>query len=313
MKWIRETKVTADGRQFAYQGYEIHFTMTFDDTEDPDQASVKIYNLTPETENAIEVGGDFILESGYQGDVGTLLEGIITDVHGEVDGTERVCDIEATDSTEECLNKQVTKSFDPGTKASEVLDFVTSEAGLTMRENRLEDDVEYKRGYVADGKAREVIKDVVINDCKSKAVVTNQELSAIPWTDAIDDAGIVLSQDTGLIGTPTRISGDHTIRTYEAKCLLEHRLRAGMVVLVHSTTANGAFLIKKGTHKSDRSEHITTLEITDFTGNKAGGGDYSGGGDMEKIEPTKPRLTDPSDKLAPPDEGPGGGGGGGAR
>ncbi len=309
MKWIRETTVTADGKVFPYQGYEIHFSMSFDDTEDPDQANVKIYNLTPETENAIEVGGRFVLESGYQGDVGILLEGLITDAHGHADGTERICEIEAVDSAEECLNKQITKSFDPGTKASEVLDFLASESGLTMKENRLEEDVEYPRGFVAEGKVREVIKDVAVNDCKSRAVCVHGELSCIPWPDAIEDAGVTISAQTGMVDIPTRISGDHTVRSYEVKCLLDHRLRAGMVVQVNSTVANGSFLIKKGTHKSDRGEHLTILEVVEWTGNKAGGGDYKPS-DLVTIETTKPPSWE--DLFGPIDDS-GGGGGGGAR
>ncbi len=277
MKWIRETTVTADSKVFNYQGFEIEFTLNFDDTEDPDQATVKIYNLTPETENAIEIGGDFILESGYRGDTGTLMEGLITDVHGEADGTERICEIEATDSSEECLNKQVTKSFEPGTKGSEIAESLISEAGLTAKEVRLEEDVEYKRGYLVDGKVREALKDVVVNDCRSRCVINNGEVSAIPWQDAVDDTGVVLTKDTGLIGTPTRISGDHTVRTYEAQCLLDHRIRAGMVLQIGSATANGSFLVKKGSHRSNRSEHLTIIEVDEWTGNKAGGGDYVGG------------------------------------
>lgn len=282
-KWIRETTVTVSDQVFPYQGYEIHFDVSFDDTEDPDQAKVKIYNLTPDTENNIEVGDDIIIESGYQGDTGTLLEGIITDVHGEADGTERICEIEATDSSNECLNKQITKTFAPGTMGNEIAEFAISEAGLEMREMRLKDNVEYKRGYTADGKVREVMKDVVINDCKSKCQVVDKGVYCLDWKDSIDDAGIVINQDTGMVGIPTRISGDHVVRSYEVKCLLEYRLRAGMVVTVQSETANGLYLVKKGKHKSDRGEHLTIIEVEDFSGSGPGGKPIEGGGDKDRL------------------------------
>ncbi len=281
-KWIRDIRAIVDGRTFEYQGYEIHFQVKFDDTEDPDQATVKIYNLTPELEESIEVGGDFFLEAGFVGDIGVLLEGVITDVHAEQDGTERICEVEAADSAEECLNKQVTKTFAPGTPASWVIDTVVGMSGLTLKENRLFEDVIYDRGYHIDGKVREILKDVTVNDCRSKLQVVHKDVSAIPWQDAIEDPGITLTQKTGLIGTPTRISGDHTARTYEIKCLLEHRLRAGMVVNVYSQTANGSYLIKKGEHRSDRPDHITVFEAIDWSGNMAGGAPFVGGGAKER-------------------------------
>jgi len=312
VKWIRATTVTVGGQVFPYQGYEIHFQVSFDDTEDPDQGQIKIYNLTPDTENNIEVGDHCILESGYEGDTGTLLEGLVTDVHAEADGTERICTIEVTDGTEQSLNKQITKTFDPGTTASEVAEFIASEAGLEMVDMRLEDDVEYKRGYHIDGKARECLKDVVVNDAKSKCHVKHGGVYCVGWFDISDNTGITLTKDTGLIESPTRISGDHIIRSYEVDCLLEHRIRAGMDIVVNSETANGRFIIKKGTHKSDRSDHVTNFEMIDAsaTGTGPGGAPVDVGGDKDKLPD---RLTDPSDKLAPPDGGPGGGGGGGAR
>lgn len=282
-KWIRETIVMVGGATFTYQGYEIHFDVTFDDTEDPDQAKVKIFNLTPETENAIEVGDEFVLMSGYQGNIGTLLEGIVTDCHSEVDGTERICEIEASDTSEEKLNKQITKAWGPGVTASEVAEYVIDEAGLEVGEISLKEDVEYEHGYCVDGKCREILKDVVCNDGLSKCQVYNRAVFCMKWEDSIDDLGITISKNTGMIGIPTRISGDHIIRSYEVECLLEYRLRAGMAVNVASQTANGLYLVKKGVHKSDRGNHTTKIEVHDFTGAGPGGQPITGGGDQAAI------------------------------
>lgn len=298
MKWIRETTLTVGGMTFPYQGYEIHFQVSFDDTEDPDQGQVKIYNLTPDTENNIEIGDYATLTSGYQGDTGILLEGLVTDVHAEADGTERICTVEITDSTEQNLNKQITKTYDPGTMASEVVEDVCSEAGLELVDLRLYEDIEYKRGYHCDGKCREILKDVVVNDCKSKCHVKHSGVYCVGWFDVSDHTGLTLTKDTGLIDSPTRISGDHVIRSYEVDCLLEHRIRAGMDISVFSETANGLYIIKKGMHKSDRAEHITNFEIIDAsaTGTGPGGSPIDPAGDKDSI----PDRTDQTDSEGRP-------------
>ncbi len=309
MKWLREFYVSVGGKVFPYQGFEMEFSVDFDDTEDPDQAKVKIYNLTPETETSMEVGDDFVLEAGFQGNTGVLLEGEVTDIHTEADGTERVCEIEAVDSSKECLNKQVCKSWEPGATSEEVLNDVLGESGLEIADMRLEEVVEYKRGYHVDGKVREIIKDVCVNDSKSKCHIIHGAAYCNAWPDISRNSGVVWNQDTGLIGIPSRISGDHTVRTFEAVGLLEHILRAGMDIAVQSETANGSFQIKKGTHRCTRNEYTTTLEIIDASPSGA----QPSGEPIKQDGGDKNRLPDPSDWYAPsdpPSRGPGGSGGG---
>jgi len=257
--WLREIKVNTAGLEFVYPAIEIQLRVEFDDTDDPDMAIVELFNLKWETENRIKKGEQLILSAGYQGDIGTVLAGEISEVHAYNEGVDRICEIEVVDATEAFLRQRISKTYKEGTKASQVLADVLRMTGLEIGTINLPDDVTYTNGRTIDGKLREVAKQLA-SDGGAKLYINNGIIFVVPPGFG-QDIGVLLSKETGLLHSPTRIDSDDA--EWEVESLLNYRIRAGSFVKVESQTANGTYRVISGEHRSSGGEHSTRIEVAE--------------------------------------------------
>ena len=258
--WLREIKVNTAELEFTYPKFTIEFRVEFDDTDEPDIAVVEIYNLKQETENRIKKGQELILSAGYQGDIGTVLAGRISDAHAFPEGVDRVCEIEVVDATEEFLDRRVSKTYKAGTKASQILADVLGMTGLEIGKIELPEDIVYSNGRTVDGRLKEIAIQIVA-DGGGKIYINNGAVFAVP-VGFTREVAVLLNKDTGLLRSPTRIDSDDE-RIWEIESLLNYRIRAGSKVQVASKTANGIFRVVKGEHRSGGDEHSTRIEVAE--------------------------------------------------
>jgi len=257
--WLREIKVNTAGKEFVYPDIEIQFRVEFDDTYDPDLAVVELYNLKRETENSIKKGEQLILSAGYQGDIGTVIAGEITEVYSRMEGVDRICEIEVVDATEAFLKQRISKTYKEGIKASQVLNDVLAKTGLEVGAIELPEDITYTNGRTVDGRLKEVARQIV-NDGGAKLYINNGTIFAVP-KDFGQDVGVYISKESGLLHSPTRVDSDEA--EWDIESLLNYRIRAGTKVKVESETANGVFRVIKGEHRSAAGEHSTRIEVAE--------------------------------------------------
>lgn len=258
--WLREARVNTAGLELVYPEFEIQFRVEFDDTDDPDIAVVELYNLKRETENRIKRGQEFILAAGYQGDIGTVLSGRISDVHTFPDDVDRICEVEVVDATEEFLDRRVSKTYKAGTKASQILADILAMTGLEIGKIDLPNDIAYGNGKVINSRIRDAAKQIV-SEAGGKLYINNGSIFAVP-PDFTGEVAVLLNKDTGLLRSPTRIDSDDD-RIWEIESLLNYRIRASSKVQVASKTANGIFRVVKGEHRSGGDEHSTRIEVAE--------------------------------------------------
>jgi len=258
--WLREAKISVAGLELIYPDFEIQFRVEFDDSSEPDMAVVELYNLKQETENRIKKGEEFILAAGYQGDIGTVLAGNISDVHAFPEGVDRICEVEVIDATEDFLTRRVSKTYKAGTRASQILADILAITGLEIGKISLPNDIEYVNGRTINSRIRDAAKQIVA-DTGAKLYINNGAVFAVP-TSFTGEVAVLLNKDTGLLRSPTRIDSDDG-RIWEMESLLNYRIRAGTKVQVQSLTANGIFRVVKGEHRSGGNEHITRIEVAE--------------------------------------------------
>ena len=257
--WLREIKVNTAGLELLFPALHIEFRVEFDETEDPDTATVELFNLKRETENNIKQGGQLILSAGYQGDLGTVLAGRISDVYAYSEGVDRICEVEVVDATEAFLRNHISKAYKAGIKASQVLRDVLSMTGLEIGKVDFPNDITYANGRVVNGRLKEVAKGIAA-DGGAKLYINNGVIFAVP-PDFGQDIGVLLNKEHGLLYSPTRIDSDEA--NWEIESLLNYRIRAGSKVQVFSNTANGIFRVVKGEHRSSTAEHTTRIEVAE--------------------------------------------------
>ena len=258
--WLREIKVNTAGKEFKYPDFHIEFRIEFDDTDDPDMAIISIFNLKPETENRIKKGQVLVLSAGYEGDIGTVLAGEISEVFSYTEGQDRICEVEVIDATERFLTTRISKTYKAGIKASQVLADILAVSGLEIGRISLPDDVAYTNGRTVDGRLREIAKEIA-RDGGASLYINNGAIFAVP-AEFSQDIGVLLNKDTGLLHSPSRIDSDDG-REWDVPSLLNYRIRAGSRVQVGSKTANGVYRVVKGRHTATQAEFMTRIEVTE--------------------------------------------------
>jgi hypothetical protein len=60
------------------------FTVPFEDSEKLGTATIEAYNLSPATRNSIKKGMPIILNAGYEGDIGAIFTGKVSQVSDNI-------------------------------------------------------------------------------------------------------------------------------------------------------------------------------------------------------------------------------------
>ena len=262
--FLRRAEVLVSDLKFAEPDFRIYFNIKFDYDEDPNDATIEILNLTNDTISKIKKADNIVVNAGYDADMGTVFEGDIQKVELIVDAPNRTLKIYALDASKEYLESTVNKSYAQGTNASYIIQDVLAYTGLEIGYFELNNDITYVNGKVISGSLRNVLKNIVINDCNSKLYITNGSIIIRPDGTG-ENIGFLLNSNTGLIESPSKIDKESTdnIQTadYLVKMLLNHRVRVDSIFQIESRTANGLFRVNKGTHTKNDYEFITECEV----------------------------------------------------
>ncbi len=274
--FIRSASIQIGASRYSMDGgFYFEFEIPFKDSEELQTVTFKVHNLSETTRNNIVKGTPIILNAGYEGDVGTIFVGAANNATSERDGTEWITEISATTALEEWLGKTINKTYLPGTTAQNIVTDLLTIFGLEVGRFELVENVTYPRGRVCQGKLKDVLKQIVITECKSRMLIRNNQIHINNPLDGIN-MGVLLTPETGLLAGGG--DNDNTIvatdeqstaeqkneqgKTKKLKCLLNHRIGPGDMVQVQSRNLNGSFLVVSGTHKgSPTGDWYTEMEL----------------------------------------------------
>ena len=274
--FIRSATIQIGSNQYSMDnGFYFEFEIPFKDSEELQTVTFKVYNLSEGTRNNIQKGTPIILNAGYEGDIGTIFVGAANAAGSEKSGTDWITEISATTALEEWLGKTINKSYLPDTTAKNiVLDLLTI-FGLEIGRFELVEDVTYPRGRVCQGKLKDILKQIVVNECGSRLLIRNNQININDPKDGIN-MGYLLTPETGLLVSggesdntliatdeqETKQKKDEKGKTVKRKCLLNHRIGPGDIVQVQSRDLNGTYMVVSGTHKgSPTGDWYTEMEL----------------------------------------------------
>ncbi len=253
--FLRRIEVIVGGVKINYPEMDIDFTIDFDDEPEVNRGQLTLYNLSQDTSQKIKVAKQAVINAGYEGDVGTVMVGRIDEVRGEWSGTDSPLILELTDIPEP-FNQIVSKTYKDKIRASQVIRDLISSYGLRIGKLNLPVDVQYSGGRILNSSLEGIIRELA-KDCRAKLHVANGAIFLRPKRDG-DRLAVVLSSDSGLIGTPTRMDEDGQ-EGYNVACLLNHRIRADSIIKLQSREVEGFFRVVRGKH--DGSSFVTELEV----------------------------------------------------
>ena len=255
-------------------------------TETLNNSTLSIYNLNPDSRALVATPNNaVILKAGYVGDVGavTCFVGIVRRCLTVRDGQDWRTDLELDDGMIAYRDSKHSISFAPGTKGADVLRNVAARFNLPVRQFPNIENKIYPQGFAFVGRTREAMTSVC-NYLGLEWSIQNQEIQVIKKGGSVKRTAIVLSSDTGMIGSPAleaktmseQAAADKGISTndagvikrakedekgevkerleiqgYKVVSLLQPTIEPGHVVKLQAAGIDGWFKVEKLEHIGD--------------------------------------------------------------
>jgi hypothetical protein len=251
----RVTEVIFKDKSFSMADFNMEGTIPFDNDVLPNEAEIRIWNLSDDSINRIKRGDVALVNAGYKGDVGTILYGFISKIQTRWDGMDRVTTINIMDSDDITSRKVTDIAYTPGTLASYILRDMAGQLGLPVGQMHLNQDYRYEEGYTASDEVSKVIQDVAA-DCGTSAYVNKGKLYIRNLRIGADDV-FSLSATTGLIGSPEPWE-DESFSGFNLISQLQYRITTASVIDLSCRQFTGRLHVRSGTHKFSRTGDFTT-------------------------------------------------------
>lgn len=235
--------------------------------KDPNTCEIKVYNLAESTRKALPgTGAKIILWAGYQGSIEQLYIGDAKTIDSVQDGTEWVTTVRCGDGERAIQSARISTSFGPGTPFGAVLTEIGRAAKVDIGNlgkvvSRLPSSAQYVHGYTAHGLALSEL-DKVLKAAGFEWSIQDGALQVLAPGETTTEEVIVLSSETGLVGSPEMATGEKKASgkksekppakpVLKAKGLLQGGFRPGRRVQVNSRQYNGVFRCQKVEQEGD--------------------------------------------------------------
>lgn len=274
--WIRDATLQIGGRKYTLDNLNFTFEIPFEDSDELTTATITATNLSPDTRNSIQKGHAIIINAGYEGDIGCLFVGKVASLSHKKDTTDWTTKIMATVALDEWLSAQVNKTYKQGITAKAMLTDLFNIFGLEVGAFELAENKSYPRGRVCRGKLKDVLKEIIVSDCKSRMLIRPTGQLIVSKPDSGVNKGYLLSPGTGLLLASDEnevipIETDLTTKTSSSEkeeklktraSLLNYHIGPADLIKIQSQSLNGRFMVVRGRHIGSRSgDWKTEMEV----------------------------------------------------
>lgn len=251
----RVAEVMTENMKFSMNDFNIEATIPFDNDALPNEAEIKIWNLSKDSMNNIKRGKVLMMNAGYRDDFGVVLHGFISSVKTERDGVDKVTVIHVLDS--EDLSKREVKeiAYAKNTLGSHIIKEMARYIGLPVAQMQLHQDYRYQDGYTAKGPVTEIITKVA-KDCATSVYINKGKLYVRNLRRGADSV-FKLNKKTGLIESPEYFE-DSGVKGYNIKSQLQYRITTASVIDLGSDLFSGRLYVRSGSHKISRTGDFST-------------------------------------------------------
>ena len=295
--WIRAATLTIGNNKYDLDGLDFAFEIPFEDSDEPPVATVKVTNLSANTRNNIKKNDPVVLNAGYEGDVGCILVGRVVGLKHKQNNVDWTSTLTVQPCADEILGRLINKTYTENIKASVMIRDLLNIFGVEVAKCELSIDTVYPRGRVCRGNLKQVLTEIVVNECKSRFIVrATGQIYITKAEDGINN-GLILTPATGLLrsdeeqvpipletkANSQKTGEDRDEDTISRSCLLNYHVATAEVVKVQASDLNGKFLVVKGKHSGNRTgDWKTDMELRPFSppapAASSSGGGGSGGG-----------------------------------
>jgi hypothetical protein len=246
------------------EGLRIAFEVKKDGSSKENTAQVQIFNLNEahrgfleKTDSSGKSPLKIVLSAGYSGIAKQIFYGDVTRVSNQKQGSDWVSNITAADGHKKTQTVKVTQSFKENVTLTQAINYLVDQLGFPKRHIKNIPSDKFLNGLSFLGYARDEL-DKLCRKNNLQWFIQDGEITVMPQTTTTDEANVVLSSETGLIGSPEK-----TEKGVNAKCLLNADVRIGKKVLLQAITIKGLYKVNSLNHKGNNKdgEFITQMEL----------------------------------------------------
>lgn len=258
-------------------GFYFEFEVPFYDSDQLATASFTVNNLSATSRAGIQKKQVVILNAGYEDDTGVLFVGQVASVSHKQSGVEWQTKITAVAALDQWLGTYINKTYMENSQAEDIVRDLLNIFGIEVGVFQLVENVAYPRGRVCCGKLKDILTEIVVNECKSRFLIRSNQIIINNPADGVTQ-GYLLTPESGLlmssddsdstdISTPQTSGADAEKkaaeeRTWKRQCLLNYRMGPGDIVQIQSRDLNGKYQIVSGKHKgSPTGTWVTEIEF----------------------------------------------------
>lgn len=224
---------------------------------EPNTCELKVYNLSRDTRRVLEISKKLVLrlEAGYPDAVAQLFLGEVRSAHTHREGADLVTEISTGDSEKELQKARIQLSVGPKVPAQVALTAIARTLGVGLgnvapaaAKLAAKGKTIFGPGTVIQGSAAQALTDF----CRSADLewsIQDGVLQILDRAKALDDKAVLLSPDTGLIGSPT-VDNKGVL---QVTALIQPDLRPGRKIDLRSESFKGGYRIEECEYTGDTS------------------------------------------------------------
>lgn len=231
------------------EAFRIQFQLTKTLSAEANAADVAIYNLSRETQQKLMEAGDFLqVEAGYDGFTEILTLGEITRIYVSQELPDSILRIEAGDGVRVLKQRKINLSFEEGVTGQRILDALLQEIRVSKTPRAPALRKIYQQGFSYSGNVFDLLTLLTRREGFFWSL-QNGQLLILDVANPQTREAVVLSEKTGLIGSPERLEdfGLETNRVsgsgWSVRSLLNPKLQPGNGLILESKIVKGEFLI----------------------------------------------------------------------
>jgi len=245
-------------------GYRISFEIKRKFNKFPDPATITVYNINAFTRENFTLGAQVILAAGWDGSSEILYTGTLVDVRPMRDGPNWAISIISADG-DAAFQRSVNQSFAKGVALSVVVGKLASAMGLalpTSAQVLLKDKV--TTGALVHSGPAQMSLQTLLDPFDLHYSMQDGALLILEGNEPTAETAVLLSESTGLIGSPERIAskkkqvkGQSKAKavTYatrvKIKATLQASIKPGRKLQLQSEILQGLYRIDEVVYKGD--------------------------------------------------------------
>lgn len=263
-QWLRKCNLIIGGSSNAVDVSNLRITFTVKKTsaQTPNEAEIKVYNLSSET--AAQIQREFtrvILQAGYQDNFAVIFDGTAKQIKtGRDNGTDTYLHIFASDGDASYNFAVVNTTLAAGSSPTDHINAAASpmaKHGTTVGHVGDVGGQKLARGKVMYGNSRDYLRQSA-QSSDADWSIQDGKLQVIPVRGLLPTQAVVLNSKSGLIGTPEQTNDGIKIRA-----LLNPMLKIGGKIIVNNKDIQAATISEnkttQGGQKSKPADKPATI------------------------------------------------------